>query len=196
MESTFEHFKVICETRKSCRNFKTEAIPEESIEKILSTASLSPYAGGSKNWGIITVRERSIIESLSAAIENEVERVSLNMEDESGEMFIKYSRNFLFFKNAPVLFVPYFRVSPVMKTLLKESITEPILLWERDNSVKSISCVSMMILLAAESLGLGACYMTGPLIAERKIAQLLNIPPGREAGALIPVGYALSQNSK
>lgn len=97
----------------------------------------------------------------------------------------------MFFREAPLLIIPYFKVTPVMKSLLRESITESLLQWERDNSVKSISCVSMLILLAAESLGLGACYMTGPLIAEREISEILNIPPGRETGAIIPIGYKL-----
>jgi nitroreductase len=47
----------------------------------------------------------------------------------------------------------------------------------------------MLILLAAESLGLGACYMTGSLVAEAALAGLLAVKPGRSIGAVIPVGY-------
>ncbi|MDD2491881.1 MAG: nitroreductase family protein [Bacteroidales bacterium] len=191
MESPYEQFKIICETRKSCRKFKPEPVPDESIEKILSIASHSPYAGGSKSWGIITIKEKSAMDSLAAAIKEEVEVVSHNMELDAREMFINYSKNFLFFTEAPLIIVPYFKTTPVMSSLLKENVTQPLLIWERDNSVKSISCVAMLILLAAESIGLGACYMTGPLIAGERIAEILKIPPGREAGAIIPIGYSL-----
>ena len=43
--------------------------------------------------------------------------------------------------------------------------------------------------LGDESLGLGACYMTGPLLAARELAKLAGLKPGREPGALIPLGY-------
>ncbi len=65
--------------------------------------------------------------------------------------------------------------------------------WERDNFTKSISCVVMLVLLAAESLGLGACYMTGPLIAEKEIGKIINIKKGRNIGAIIPLGYPKSE---
>ena len=125
------------------------------------------------------------------AIQEKVRATAESMERESADLFVKYSQNFMFFREAPLLIIPYFKVTPVMRSLLRESVTESLLQWERDNSVKSISCVSMLILLAAESLGLGACYMTGPLIAEREISEILNIPPGREVGAIIPIGYKL-----
>jgi nitroreductase len=68
---------------------------------------------------------------------------------------------------------------------LKNEISE----WERDSYVKSISCVAMMILLVCESLGLGACYMTGPLIAENEISQIIKLKKGRNIGAIIPIGF-------
>jgi nitroreductase len=49
----------------------------------------------------------------------------------------------------------------------------------------------MLILLAAESLGLGACYMTGPLIAGEELAQITGLSAGQEIGAIIPIGYPL-----
>jgi nitroreductase len=69
--------------------------------------------------------------------------------------------------------------------------TKELMVWERDTAVKSISCVCMLILLAAESLGLGACYMTGPLIAEHIIKNHIKIKPGRSVAAIIPVGYKI-----
>jgi nitroreductase len=75
--------------------------------------------------------------------------------------------------------------------MLGANAQQDILQWERDNYTKSISCVAMMVLLAAESLGLGACYMTGPLIAQNQIMEIAKTKPGREIGALIPIGYKI-----
>ena len=47
----------------------------------------------------------------------------------------------------------------------------------------------MLVLLAAESLGLGSCYMTGPLIAEKQIKEFLGIQENKVIGALLPIGF-------
>jgi nitroreductase len=52
----------------------------------------------------------------------------------------------------------------------------------------------MLILLAAESLGLAACYMTGPLLAQTEIAHLLNVKRGRDVAAVIPVGFRTGED--
>jgi nitroreductase len=67
---------------------------------------------------------------------------------------------------------------------------ESILRLESENFVKSISCVTMLILLAAQSLGLASCFMTGALIAEEELGRLVKVKPGYRIGAVIPLGYA------
>jgi len=52
----------------------------------------------------------------------------------------------------------------------------------------------MLIQLAAQSLGLGACCMTGPLLAETELAQKLGMKPGFAVGAVIPVGNPKGDN--
>ena len=76
-----------------------------------------------------------------------------------------------------------------MRSILREQTTDDILSWEHDNLTKSLSCVAMMILLAAESLGLGACYMTGPLIAGKDLNGILGLRDNFLPGAIIPVGH-------
>ncbi|MPM28628.1 hypothetical protein SDC9_75154 [bioreactor metagenome] len=189
MESTFLNLEKLCKSRSSCRRFKPGNIPESAIEKIITIAKLSPYAGGRKNWDILAITDKTLKQSMANAIEEKIVSATRDMDKAEAAMFRDYGKNFLFFTQAPVLLVPYFRISPVMQALLRQNVTNELLQWERDNSVKSISCVSMLVLLAAESLVLGACYMTGPLIAKEEIGKILALPPGKEPGAIIPVGY-------
>lgn len=65
-----------------------------------------------------------------------------------------------------------------------------ILQWAGDNHAKSIACVAMLTLLAAESLlGLGAWLMTGPLLAGNHLRSAIGLRRNQHIGALIPVGY-------
>jgi nitroreductase len=45
------------------------------------------------------------------------------------------------------------------------------------------------LLLAATALGLGTCWMTGPLRDEKTLHRILAIPDDKEIVAVTPLGY-------
>ena len=178
----------ICEARKSTRVFDSAPVHGDMIEKIRKIALTSPYASGRKNWEVKVITDRDLLRSMARVVEEKTRAIQERIRPDMQEHFASYARNFSFFASAPALFVTTFRAAPSLSLMLPEPGPD-IIQWERDASVKSISCVAMLILLAAESLGLGGCYVTGALIAEEELARLLDIPKGRNIGALIPVGF-------
>lgn len=192
-ENRYEILKSICQARKSIRRFSDGELPEESIQKIIEIARTAPYASGLKNWNIQVVKSKEVISQMAECIKRNADKMSLLVKENLRQDFLNYSKNFTFFGNAPVIFILTFRVSPVIKAMMGDNAEAAVLQWERDNFTKSISCVAMLVLLAAESLGYGACYMTGPLIAQNEIMILLDSKPGREIGAIIPVGFKENQ---
>ncbi|MFZ1729738.1 MAG: nitroreductase family protein [Bacteroidota bacterium] len=205
-DTSYEHLKELCEKRSSIRAFTDARISDDVIAKILSVAATSPYASGKQNWEITVLQDREILRQMAEAVRKKSADIIRHLDDEYAEGFRQYSSKFLFFENAPAVLVLSFRIQKSVSLMLnsalrpgadaspspeaeeqrmKQEITE----WERDSFVKSISCVAMLVLLAAESLGLGACYMTGPLIAEKEIGEMLHLKKGRSIGAIIPVGY-------
>lgn len=184
----YETLLRICESRSSTRVFDDRPVPGEMLEKIKRIAHTSPYASGKKNWEITVLTDRTVLGQLARAVEDRVREIRDAIRPDMRDHFTAYARNFTFFVSAPAVFVLTFRAAPSLSLMLPEPGPE-LLQWERDNSVKSISCVAMLVLLGAESLGLGGCYVTGALIAEEEITGLLKTPSGRSIGALIPVGY-------
>lgn len=184
----FDSLKNICERRRSVRDFSTKKVSPHDIEKIKEIAYTSPYASSRKNWELIIVTEKDKIEELASLVRIASNELKKKIRDDLRGSFIKYTENFIRFEKAPILVIPTFRITPTMSFMMKD-IDSIIAQWERDNYVKSISCVAMLVLLAAESLGLGGCYMTGPLIAEDEIAKAINVKKGRNIGAVIPIGY-------
>lgn len=181
----------LCKARRSCRKFLPDPVESADVEKILQIAATSPFASGRKNWEILVVDDSGVRDAMVQAVSEQTELMASEMDSELSAIFTQYARSFQFFRDAPLLFVPVFRVAPTMKALLRDQVTPEILQWERDNAVQSISCVAMLLLLAAQSLGLGACYMTGPLLAHNRLANVLRLPPERRIGAVIPVGRPL-----
>lgn len=178
----------MCESRKSTRAFDGRAVPGEMIEKIKKLAYTAPYASGKKNWEITVVTDVTLLERMRFVVETRTQEIRDKIRADMQDSFTAYARNFALFASAPAVLVLTFRAAPSLSLLLP-SEDKVLCQWERENYVKSISCVAMLILLAAESLGLGGCYVTGALVAEEKIAELINIPVGRSIGALIPIGF-------
>ena len=187
-QTDYKTLKLICEKRRSVRLYSDKPVPKEFIEQIQQIAHTSPYTSGKKNWEIITVEDRSSIRTIARLVNEHSYETGKKIREDFREGYTEYIKSFTVFETAPLLYILVFRI-PYALSLMLDKRDEFIANWERDNYVKSISCVAMLILLAAESLGLGSCYMTGPLIAEEQIREFLGINEGKNIGAIIPVGY-------
>jgi nitroreductase len=184
----YDSLKIIAERRKSIREFSDKDVSDDDIQKILDIAKTSPYASSRKNWGIEVIRDGECIHKAAEAVDAKCKSLRSELREDFSDMFASYSKSFSIFNDAPVVLVPYFRISPTVSSMLK-SKDDSVLTWERDTFIKSISCVTMMMLLAAESLHLGACCITGALIAEEELLDIFNIKNGRHIGALVPLGH-------
>lgn len=191
MTSLYEDLKTICERRRSIRNFSAKQVAAEDIEKIKKIAYTSPYASNRKNWELVVVTDREKINKIADLVRAQVNQLNREVREDLRESFSRYAEHFTVFEQAPVLIIPTFRIAPGLSVMLPRAGEQmaQVAQWERDNYVKSISCAAMLVLLAAESLGLGGCYMTGPLLAEKEIAELIHIKTGRNIGAVIPIGW-------
>jgi nitroreductase len=186
MSAAYEELMKLCSARHSCRSFDTRPVSAEDVQRVVKAAAAAPFASGSKSWEIAVVDRSAVIKEMAAAVRRRSGELAAKMKNEDRKEFLDYSRFFTAFETAPVVLVPAFKDRRTLSLLLPGEGLEA---FERENSVKSISCACMLALLAAESLGLGACYMTGPLLAAKDLGRLAGLKPGREPGALIPLGY-------
>lgn len=190
----YESLLSLSERRHSCRSFQPQdSLSEEEVQRILEIARHSPFASGRKNWRIAAITDKAVIKTLAEEVREEAASLAEKMESTTAQFFRHYAKSFTIFEDAPLLMIPYCRETSTMKSLLRDNATDDILAWEHENLTKSLSCVAMMILLAAESLDLGACYMTGPLMAGKSLNKVLSIPEGAILGAIIPVGHKQDQ---
>lgn len=184
---TPEEFLALCRERKSVRSFSDKSVSAEDIEYIKAVAATSPFASGKKNWGLKVIGDREKIGAMAEAVSERSRALAAGMREDHAAGFLRYAANFCIFTAAPVVLIPTFRVQPALSIMTGGA--PGIAGFERDNHLKSISCVAMLILLAAKARGLGACYMTGPLLAGEELGRIITLNPAHEIGALIPVGH-------
>lgn len=84
-----EVFEAI-KTRRSVRNYKSDAVPEEKLNKVLEAGRLAPSAHNGQDWKFIVVRDEEKRQELAQAAHNQafvgqapivIAAVSLEPED-------------------------------------------------------------------------------------------------------------------
>ncbi|MBU0728937.1 MAG: nitroreductase family protein [Proteobacteria bacterium] len=180
--------------RRSVRRFTKRKPSKKALEMLIGAAALAPSASNKQPWRFHVVRNKDLIKAAAREVEKERRKVILMVIEDFRAQFAEYSKNFLAFEHAPALIVPTCRIFPLLSHLLDENeqsgysgIINKI---EYDSAVISTACAIQNILLMAEDMGLGACCMTGPLIATDALKKTLAIHEDWDIAALIAVGYA------
>ena len=150
----------IIKNRRSIRKYKPEQLTEEQLQTLLECGFLAPSGGNSQNWHVTVVQSEDFLKKLSAANRDSI-LSDKNLPQEIKDRFSNSGYSVAF--GAPTVFFISANGSVVNACFLAEHIV-----------------------LTAESLGLGSCYLGG-------IMQFLKGENGKafveEMG--VPEGYEL-----
>ena len=174
-------------TRKSIRKYKADPVPDEMIDKILEAARWAPTGENHQPWRLIVVRDPETIKKIGQMAKvgsgifatteysmgrmRQFEGIKDPKERERIERFMFTGEVSAFLGKAPLLIVVCGRCDAL------------------DTPYDLSACAENM-LLEAHSLGLGACWVHGPVATIRgeiRMKQLLDIPPGMEKYKLLAV---------
>ena len=173
-----EIFHVI-RNRRAVRDYQSTPVKREDIITILEAADQAPSAMNRKPWEFLVITGEKI-QKMGESYLPIVERFSANWNPTytksttTREEFIAFSRNY---GGAPVVIV-----------VLIEAQKLPNF---RKAFLESASAAIENMLLAAFALGLGTCWMTGPLDDEKSLRIILEIPETKEIVAITPLGYPM-----
>ena len=148
----------LIKTRRSCRAYRTDNVPEELLDKVLEAGTYAPTGGGRQSPVIVSVRDpelRSTLSAMNAGI----------MGSDSD---------------------PYYGAPVVILVLAKG---------DANTFVEDGSCVLENMMLAATELGLGSCFLMGPMIAfaNPEVRARLGLPEGYEPLIGVALGYAAGE---
>ncbi|MDD5085270.1 MAG: nitroreductase family protein [Candidatus Omnitrophica bacterium] len=175
--------------RRSVRSFLDKPVSDGDIGKIVAAAAVAPSAGDQKNWRFIAVKDTKLRGDMREAVISRINGLTAKMASpRARKEFLGYSRYFTFFADAPcvmaVVMTPY------------DSLTGRILarvegdkLYISTAGLQSVSAAVENLVLAAEALGLGSCWMTGPMLARFGLEKILGINSPDQLIALVPIGY-------
>ncbi len=170
--------------RSSCRDFSPASLDDATLDSLKQAFLLAPQAGGGRNLAcaFLTDRER-IRETADAGAAAFAAWCGGIDSPFIREEMARYGGNFFWFGNAPALAVITCREEPAY--LRSAAGGKAALLWGGELSA---AMGAFALLLAAESLGLGACCLTGPLVAWREMEARLAVPKRESLVLLIALG--------
>ncbi len=176
-------------TRKSIRKFKQEDLDLDQIKKIIEVSINSPSGGNAQNWFVYIIKNKDILDRMR----NEVETVYEKITGKSAPGV------YAFFNEAPVVLAvvqkPYIGAldAVIEKADANRNYDRKFIV---NPGLQGVSSFITHILLVVHNEGLGACWMTGPLIAKPEIEKILGVKSPDNLVALIPIGKPVERQSK
>ena len=165
-------FKEFVKSRRSCRAFEPDPVPEDQLAAILEAGQWAPSPMNALPWEFIIITEAEA----KAQIRKVSEAAKQAVLDNNGPGFAaKYDMSFL--EQAPVIIAVVFDPS---KKGLGDYFNQ------KHGALQAASaCVQNMMLAAAE-YGLGTLWFTW--FDPKKMQAALSIPEDLEIAAVIPIG--------
>ena len=180
-------------SRRSVRRFKPDAVPHDVITSLIEAAITAPSASNKQPWRFLVVEDRVRITRMAAAVRHATDVVASHIPDQNHEAFRAYGDYFTRFENAPAVIVPIHRAMSVLTNLVDDDVEAglrtTIRRMEEQSGLVGTSLALMNLLLMAHALGLGASGMTGPLVAEPALREILEVPEGWGIVAVVPIGW-------
>jgi nitroreductase len=184
----------VMKARRSIRSFRPEPPERSLIERAIAAAVTAPSASNKQPWRFFIVRRRETIREMALATRAALDRLTSCVRPEFQKGFAEYAVYFTRFEAAPTVIVPLYRPTILLSNLvgprLPDEDRERIARLETDSAHMGVSLAIQNLLLEAHVLGLGTSVMTGPLLADPGLREILRVPPLWEIAALIPAGYA------
>ena len=175
------------QNRRSCRSYSSISVPVKTIIELieLSNQAPSPMTRQNRHFVIVTSHEKHHLLYEAAFKQNHVLSAPIVIvvvsppgflsPEEMIELCNKWNMNLW---NATVqdyseniIFMQHYR------------------LWQTTWDVQDAAVAIETLLLAAESIGLGTCWVGG--FDENAVKKALDLPPGSQVHALVTLGYKL-----
>lgn len=169
----FECLEMIIKERRSHRFFLEKPVEKEKLEKILELAMWAPSAMNRQQWFFVVVgkeKMRNLIDIIAKSYDSILPRLQ-KFFAETPKVISATEQFFKTLGNAPVVIFAYY-------TPTGDDFAD----------LQSACAAIQNLLLSAHALGLGTCWMTGPVHMEEEINRELGIRD-KKLVAVIPIGY-------
>ena len=174
--------------RRSVRKYQARPVPQQLIKEVLLAAGCAPSAHNAQPWRFIVLVDpqvkRRLADTMANAWAADIAKDGSKVEPETFKLRVER------FATAPALVLACLSMEGMAKFSDRGRQR-----CERDLALQSLAAALQNLLLAAHSLGLGACWFGAPAFCKERTREVLEIPDEVEPEALIAIGYPAEEPS-
>lgn len=179
-------------SRRSCRKFKPDPIPDEWVEKILEAGRWAMSGANGQPWEFIVIKDQKTKDKIAELLVRNRNRVFQIERTRVEEVRMPA------YRQVPAT-VPALKTAPVVIAVVGDRRTvQATVLYVRfvfgeggpgATYFKNMANATQLLCLAAEALGLGAQWCSTNSGWEESLKALLKVPEELAIPTLIPIGY-------
>lgn len=175
------------EKRRTIRKFKAEPVDAALLQELVRRAALAPSVNNTLPWKFIAVTNPEVIRQLGAAVHGRVQSLFATVPNENVVKTVEYFSTL--FEDAPaVLFVaaqPYTAIADQMEGGISHEFINVL---RRQPDMQSVGAAVQNVLLSAVELGLGACWLSGLMVARTELEAMLKLEKPWELVTAVALG--------
>jgi len=179
-------------SRRSVRRFTADPVPDDVLREMVRAACAGPKGGGVDLVRFVVVRRPERISAMCEAVEESIASLREHITSaQAKKRFDGYAAHFSLFRGAPAVIAALARpYDTIFSRIIRKYVPEDDRPRHELVDVASMTAAAAVenMLLAAHALGYGACFMTGPTVAQARIEELLGAEATWHVVAIVPVG--------
>lgn len=180
----YQQLLSLLESRRTVRRFTDQSVSRDTILKLIEAARWAPSNHNRQGWRFLVYDDRPEIRALARRVEAALSERVKKLPATAAAYASPLVRYAVVFAEAPVLIIALHKRPVSVSAPLLEGVPDAALV---SGEPLSTSMAVQNLLLAAHTLGLGTCVMTGPLLVPAVLAGL-ELPPGYEVTCLVALG--------
>jgi len=181
----------LIQSRRSIRRYSTQPIPREWIHQMLNAAIWAPSAHNRQPWRFVVIEKEDTKEHLATSMGARLQR-DLSADHVPQDIIDKdVNRSYDRITSAPIIIVVCMTVIDMdVYSDKKRNHFESVM------AIQSSAMAGQNLLLMAEELGLGACWMCAPLFCPDVVQDALGLPEDWQAQGMITLGFPAQTREK
>jgi len=183
----------VAQKRTSIRSFSEKEVDSNTLREICRIGGLAPSVNNFQPWRFVALANKGKMSEIAEIVALKIESIPEKNHEVGVQIKNQVEYFSTFFENAAAVIFVF--VSPY------ESVLERGVGLSHDEinrmrcypDMQSVGACVENMLLAAVNMGLGACWMSSPLIAKVEIAKILKIDADFELAAMVAVGHPIRE---
>lgn len=181
----------LIKTRRSIRRYTAEAIPRETIGRLLEAAAWAPSAHNRQPWRFAVLTRATDIERLAAAMGARLRADRTADGDDPADIERDVARSYTRLTGAPVVIIVCLSMADMDHYPDPQRSRNEWLM-----AAQSTAMAAQNLLLLAHAEGLAACWICAPLFVPDLVRETLALPADWEPQGLITLGRPAETRDK